>query len=247
MYYFGTHDDWSTWSGSEIGERILHFLNSKIDRSSTDNVEGDCNSPNAEDISEVGMSEFFNYSEPPISLEDYIKRVIHYTRISVSPVNLAIALFYIDRIERKGLCKVTKYSIFRLFSTAYLIAFKRTEDSRVMKNSEYCKIAGIALSELNQLEMNFLICINFELGIGIDGAICQGITRILVPPKVSPEILLCDKQASVNIHRWTPDSVIDLEGSMENFYADEGNYDEESYDSDIESRSWREYSDESDT
>lgn len=116
-----------------------------------------------------------------------------------------------------------------------------------MKNSEYCKIAGIALSELNQLEMNFLICINFELGIGIDGAICQGITRILVPPKVSPEILLCDKQASVNIHRWTPDSVIDLEGSMENYYADEGNYDEESYDSDIESCSWREYSDESDT
>ena len=247
MYYFGTHDDWSTWSGAEIGDRILHFLNSKINRSSTDTSANDSGVSKEEEIKTVGMSEFFNYTEPPISLGDYIKRVIHYTRISVSPVNLAIALFYIDRIERKGLCKVTKYSIFRLFSTAYLIAFKRTEDSRVMKNSEYCKIAGIALPELNQLEMNFLMGINFELGIGADGAICQGITRILVPPKVSPEILLREKQAVIDIHRWTPDSVIDLEGSMGNYYVDQDDFDDDSFENNSESQSWREYSDDSDS
>jgi Cyclin len=247
MYYFGTHDDWSTWSGVEIGERILHFLNSKIDRSSTDNSEKVSDVLHGDETNTSGMSEFFNFSEPPISLGDYIKRVIHYTRISVSPVNLAVALFYIDRIERRGLCKVTKNSIFRLFSTAYLIAFKRTEDSRVMKNSEYCKIAGIALAELNQLEMNFLISINFELGIGCDGAICQGITRILVPPKVSPEILLSEKQTSTDMHRWTPDSIIDLEDSLQEYYADEDDFDDESFENRSQSCSRHEYPDESDS
>ena len=60
----------------------------------------------------------------------------------------------------------------------------------MMKNLEYSKIAGISLSELNRLEFSFLTAINFELGIGDDVSVAQKITRILVPPKVSPEILI---------------------------------------------------------
>lgn len=206
---FGTHNDWSTWSGLEIGGRMLHFLNSKMDHALNDTTV--CKKGEASGFPE-SMAEFYNYSDPPISLEDYIKRLIHYTRLSVSPVNLAVALLYIDRIERKGLCKVTKHSIFRLLLTAYLIAYKHTEDSRVMKNSEYCKIAGISLTELNQLELTFLMSINFELGVGPDAALSQRITRILVPPKVSPEIILNQKPYQLDgLHRWTPDSVVDLE------------------------------------
>lgn len=214
MNPFGTHNDWSTWSGLEIGGRILHFLNSKMDCTSNDSTA--CKKVEVSGPAET-MAEFYNYSDPPISLEDYISRLIHYTRLSVSPVNLAVALLYIDRIERKGLCKVTKHSIFRLLSTAYLVAFKHTEDSKVMKNSEYCKIAGIPVTELNQLELIFLMSINFELGVGPDIALSQRITRILVPPKVSPEIILNEKPYQPDgFHRWTPDSVIDLEDDKNN-------------------------------
>ena len=233
---FGTRNDWSTWTGVEIGTRIIHFLKSKIDP-----AYGDVNMPLSASSSKLGsyfkknnnysrsklcehserssilsskseeyemkrrlssrsvgndslaaldMMEFFSYCEPPITLSDYIKRLINYTRISISPVNLAVALFYIERIENKGCCEVNKYSIFRLFAVAYLIAYKYMDDPPVMKNFEFCKIAGIPLAELNRLELSFLKAINFELGVGSDIAVCQKITRILVPPKVSPAIII---------------------------------------------------------
>jgi hypothetical protein len=219
MNPFGTHTDWSTWSGLEIGGRILHFLNSKMDCTSNDSTV--CKKVDSSGPPE-SMAEFYNYSDPPISLGDYIYRLMHYTRLSVSPVNLAVALLYIDRIERKGLCKVTKHSIFRLLSTAYLVAFKHTEDSKVMKNSEYCKIAGISVTELNQLELIFLMSINFELGVGPDIALSQRITRILVPHKLSPEIILNEKPYQLDgLHRWTPDSVIDLENKNNDEYDED--------------------------
>jgi hypothetical protein len=107
---------------------------------------------------------FFNYSEPPISLGDYIDRLIKYTKNTISPVNLGVALLYVDRIESKHV-EVNRFSIFRLFAIAYLIAHKYTDDAPSMKNLEYSKIAGISLHELNSLEINFLKVIDFQLGI----------------------------------------------------------------------------------
>ena len=57
----------------------------------------------------------------------------------------------------------------------------------------------------------FLLTINFNLGVGKDILISQRITRILVPTKVSPEILIGEKTLPLcDIHRLTPDSVTDL-------------------------------------
>ena len=225
---FGNRCDWSTWTGVEIGSRIVHYLNSKINsdfggsssplssnsklsahpsrnrssehsprkivETSTDlNVVHSGRHFDIEPVRAVPsdfMAVFTSDSEPPISLLDYVNRLIYYTRISISPVNLAVALFYIERIERSGLCSVNKYTIFRLFAVSYLIAYKYMDDPPVMKNAEFSKIAGVSLHELNHLETNFLVAINFELGVGDDLSIAQKITRILVPPKVSPGILI---------------------------------------------------------
>jgi hypothetical protein len=238
MNAFGTKADWSTWSGAEIGKRIFHFINLKIEHSFGElmipTTEVDSFNNNESETAKESMSEFFNYSNPPITLEDYIQRLIQYTRMAVSPVNLAVALLYIDRIERKGKCEVNKYSIFRLFSTAYLIAFKIFDDPPVMKNGEFCKIAGIPLAELNRLEFSFLKAVDFDLGVGDDMAVCQKITQMLVPCKVfSPEILICDKlPTSIDVNRWTPDSVADLETDSScyesyEYFNEEGEYEEE--------------------
>lgn len=242
---FGTRCDWSTWTGAEIGTRIVHFLRSKMDHAFGDSLPS---SPSNQKIrayftknnsctdildqiernqtpsitsrtasnivieersdmkrcsqehlnsqfylkrkSYESMIEFYCYTEPPISLLDYVKRLIHYTRIAISPVNLAVALFYLERIEKKGACEVNQFTIFRLFAVAYLVAYKFMDDPPIMKNFEFSKIAGISLSELNRLEICFLNAINFELGVGYDISVAQKITRILVPPKVSPSILL---------------------------------------------------------
>ena len=226
MDAFGTYNDWSTWSGSEIGCRILHFLNTKmhsdIHEPSQANAEPSLITASTPSEKADDTSFFFNYSEPPISLEDYINRLVYYTRISVSPVNLAVALFYLDRIEKKRVCVLNKYSVFRRFAVAYLIAFKHMEDLVVMRNSEYCKIAGISLSELNKLEVIFLTAIEFDLCVGSDIAVAQQITRILVPPKISPTILLFDKTylptGAAHLHQsqWTPDSVAHAYSDIDN-------------------------------
>jgi hypothetical protein len=242
---FGTRCDWSTWTGAEIGTRIVHFLRSKMDHAfgnslpstpsnqkilayfaknmsctemldqieryqtplitshtatsivSEDRIESESGNQGKLDsqlcpkgTSHENMIEFYCYSEPPISLLDYVKRLIHYTRIAISPVNLAVALFYLERIEKNGACEVNQFTIFRLFAVAYLVAYKFMDDPPLMKNFEFSKIAGISLSELNRLEICFLNAINFELGVGYDISVAQKITRILVPPKVSPAILL---------------------------------------------------------
>jgi hypothetical protein len=257
---FGTRDDWSTWKGTEIGNRIVNFFNYKIynvfgdslpstpstskiqayffsstpkERQSkqkgslvssnnvtedSDDTEG---SDDAGDEIESGrevseetraqfadMAEFYSYSQPPITFNDYVKRLIHYTRMSISPVNLAVALFYIERIEKKGVCEVNQFTIFRLLAVAYLVAYKYMDDPPMMKNLEYCKIAGISLAELNRLEFSFLKAMDFELGIGDDVSVAQKITRILVPPKVSPEILIGNKtqHSTASQCAWLPPS-----------------------------------------
>lgn len=226
MDAFGTRGDWSTWSGIDIGRRIVHLLNNKMDgkilKSSPlekSRVPNNLSCPVKSDY----MSCFFNTTDPPISLEDYIGRLVYYTRLSVSPVNLAVALFYLDRIERLGLCEISKYTIYRLFSVAYLIAFKHMEDLTVMRNSDYCKISGMSLNELNQLELSFLRAIDFHLCVGDDIAVAQQITRILVPTKISPVILICEKASpSVHTHSFTPDSVAYIQGCSSPFSREIG-------------------------
>ena len=214
MDAFGTCNDWSTWSGIDIGRRIVQILSTKMERNTLKSPPTERHYP-INDQSSL-MIVFFNYSDPPITLDDYIKRLIYYTRISVSPVNLAVALFYLERVEKKKICEINKHSIFRLFSIAYLIAFKHMEDSVVMRNSDYCKIAGVPLHELNKLELIFLRAIDFHLCIGDDIALAQKITRILVPTKISPVILISDKSIhAAHAHPLTPDSVTYTDKELE--------------------------------
>lgn len=208
---FDSKDVWSQWNSDIIGNRIYQFLNNKIDHSDSEprmspSLGTDVNTMKAS----ISMSDFSNYSRTLISLNDYIQRLIFYTRMSISPVNLAIALLYLHRIEKFKLCEMNTFSIFRLFSTAYLIAFKTFEDPPVMKNSEYCKIAGVSIEEMNRLEWKFLTAINFDLGINSDADVCRSITRMLCPPKITTGILMSEKIVA-DIHRWSPDTAVDLE------------------------------------
>ena len=57
---------------------------------------------------------------------------------------------------------------------------------------------GISLKEMNHLELQFLKAIQFDLGIGDDISLCHRITRVLVPPKVSPWIVFSHRQESIN-------------------------------------------------
>lgn len=97
---------------------------------------------------------------PKISILDYIKRFIKYTKIDEKI--LLVTLIYIDRYSIITLTPITHLNIHRLFSIAFVIANKYIND-RLYDNKLYARISGLSLIELNKLEWIFLKNIKINL------------------------------------------------------------------------------------
>jgi hypothetical protein len=97
---------------------------------------------------------------PKISLSDFIRRIIKYSKISKSI--LICALIYIDRICKYKNYILTYYNTHRLYFTAILLAIKFHEDN-FKSNKFYSTICGIKLRDLNLMEYTFSIDISFNL------------------------------------------------------------------------------------
>lgn len=97
---------------------------------------------------------------PEISVNDYIVRIAKYMKIEDS--TLILALIYIDRISRKRKIFVNEYNVYRLFFMSVVVATKYNEDKHY-SNTYYAKIGGVELEQLNQMECEFVMSINFDL------------------------------------------------------------------------------------
>jgi hypothetical protein len=74
-----------------------------------------------------------------------------------------VALIYLDRVTAlKPEIVLSNFCIHRLFLTALIISVKFYED-KYYKNSYYAKVGGISNIEVNTLEHEFLIYIDFGL------------------------------------------------------------------------------------
>lgn len=97
---------------------------------------------------------------PEISIEDYLLRFIEYTRIEES--TLISSIIYIQRLILKTNFTITNLNIHRLILTSMLLSIKYNEDNTYPQHY-YAQIGGVDLEELNVLESEFLIRIEFEL------------------------------------------------------------------------------------
>ena len=97
---------------------------------------------------------------PEISVNDYMVRIAKYMKIEDS--TLILALIYIDRISRKRKIFVNEYNVYRLFFMSVVVATKYNEDKHY-SNTYYAKIGGVELEQLNQMECEFVMGINFDL------------------------------------------------------------------------------------
>jgi hypothetical protein len=114
---------------------------------------------NSRDVA-APMDCFHAKKVPSMGIEDYIKRIVKYSQLEPSTLILSIA--YIDR-----LCDLKKYNltfnnIHRIVLASILISIKYNEDD-FYKNTQYAKIGGISLKELNNLEYEFCTLIDFSL------------------------------------------------------------------------------------
>ena len=106
------------------------------------------------------LKSFTNMYIPSISIKEYLLRLSKYSKINESTIILI--LIYIDRICNRNNFILTYYNIHKLILAAFVLAIKYNEDN-YYSMIFYSKIGGVTLSELNNLEYEYLILINYNL------------------------------------------------------------------------------------
>ncbi|KAJ1667519.1 cyclin-like protein interacting with PHO85 [Coemansia sp. RSA 1813] len=125
------------------------------------------------------ITPFHSRAVPSISAHDYLFRVSKYVGLENDSV-LAV-LVYLDRITRTQIHRpsmaISPYNIHRLILSAIVVSHKFHSDI-FLNNLRYSKVGGIPLAELNQLELELLFLIKFDLK--VDSAELQHLGEWLV-------------------------------------------------------------------
>ncbi|KAK2198281.1 bifunctional Cyclin PHO80-like/Cyclin-like superfamily/Cyclin-like [Babesia duncani] len=107
------------------------------------------------------VTRFHSLGIPPISIADYIVRIAKHVRCSNEC--FVLAFVYIDRILKlhSEFC-LSALNVHRFVITAVMLAAKFTDDV-YYSNKFYALVGGVKVAEINLLESQFLILINYQL------------------------------------------------------------------------------------
>jgi hypothetical protein len=99
-----------------------------------------------------------------ISINDYLKRIIKYTNCEIN--SLIYSIILLDRICLKNI-NLSSYNIHKFLFATILLAIKINEDN-IYSNTYYSQIAGVSLKELNLMEYNFFILLDYKFYVNED-------------------------------------------------------------------------------
>ncbi|CBH18452.1 cyclin 2 [Trypanosoma equiperdum] len=105
------------------------------------------------------QSAFHSSHVPAISVWNYMRRIGKYSRCS--PECFIICIIFIDRYVAATNCPITFRNIHRLLITSMLVSVKLRDDS-FYSNSYFAGIGGVSNEELNRLEIEFLMTIDWR-------------------------------------------------------------------------------------
>ncbi|KAI0633357.1 cyclin-domain-containing protein [Trametes polyzona] len=112
-------------------------------------------------LSPESLTRFHSRTPPGISILDYLRRIVRFTRAERSC--LLITLHYIDQISaRMPVFVLSSLTCHRFVIAAIAISSKCLCDT-FCSNSVYAKVGGIPVGELNVLEREFLRMIDWQL------------------------------------------------------------------------------------
>ncbi|KAF7977764.1 hypothetical protein HWV62_2866 [Athelia sp. TMB] len=112
-------------------------------------------------LSPESLTRFHSRSAPNISVLDYLKRIVKFTNVEKSC--LLLTLHYIDQIcTRMPLFTLSSLTCHRFIIAAVTVASKGLCDT-FCTNNLYAKVGGISITELNMLEREFLLAIDWRL------------------------------------------------------------------------------------
>mmetsp|Transcript_24178 Transcript_24178/g.33900 ORF Transcript_24178/g.33900 Transcript_24178/m.33900 type:complete len:272 (-) Transcript_24178:184-999(-) len=133
---------------------------------------------------------------PDITISDYLDRIVKYTPCSAECY--LIALVFIDRIIESKSIRVTRHNVHRLLITSIMIASKLMDDG-TYNNKYYSHVGGISVKELNHLECEFLMLMDYNLNVDHDTFECYRYdTEIQVLRYCTDELPSADEPAVFN-------------------------------------------------
>lgn len=107
-----------------------------------------------------GTTCFHSQTVPGITITQYLKRFTQY--LFFTPSDFTAVLIYLDRVT--GEVEISPYTIHRLILALIVVTEKFFHDN-ACKNSFMAEIGGVTIHEINQLEIEVLVLLNFELHI----------------------------------------------------------------------------------
>ena len=111
------------------------------------------------------LKPFISKKIPQISIEDFMKRLLKYSKMESS--TLILILIYIDRVCFFGKFQLNYYNIHKLILASMVVSIKYNEDD-YFSNKFYAKVGGVTKEELDKLENEFLFLIDFSLFVDED-------------------------------------------------------------------------------
>lgn len=121
----------------------------------------------SQDLNLDSLTVFDAQDIPPISIKDYIIRIMTYSKSTSR--NIVMGLSFIDKLSNDENCPIvlTRHNIHRLLAVSLMVASKFYEDFYI-DNDTWAIIAGVNLQEINRLERKFLLYIDFNINTKLD-------------------------------------------------------------------------------
>lgn len=98
-------------------------------------------------------------SQAAKTISDYLDRILKYC--DLEPSTLIVAIIYLDKFFTKGLIP-TEFNIHKILLVCITVANKYVDDS-IYDNIYMSKVGGLPLDKLNELELEFLITLDYKL------------------------------------------------------------------------------------
>lgn len=118
---------------------------------------------------------FHGSNVPGIGIEAYLSRILKYC--PMTPDVFLALLVYFDRIAERGLTlssdntrslfMLDSFNIHRLIIAGMTVASKFFSDI-FYKSSRYAKVGGLPVEELNSLELQFILLLDFKLMVQVE-------------------------------------------------------------------------------
>ncbi|RKP30909.1 cyclin-domain-containing protein [Metschnikowia bicuspidata] len=108
------------------------------------------------------LTRYHSRTPPAIWIDTYISRLVKFNNFTQA--NLLLTIYYIDLLSHnfQPYFTLNSWTVHRFLLVATMLAQKALEDF-FYTNEHYAKVAGVALTELNCLELDFLSRVNWRV------------------------------------------------------------------------------------